>query len=361
MTDNPTPGRDRSVTVAAIRDFTERIDVRSPSEYTEDHLPGAVSHPVLDDNERARIGIMHAQESAFAARRAGAALVARNIATMLETSFATQPRNWAPLVYCWRGGQRSRSLAHMLNEIGWRAAQLEGGYRAYRRHVVGELATLPGRFRYEVICGLTGSGKSRLIAALAREGAQVLDLEAMARHRGSLLGDLPDQPQPTQKSFDSQLVAALETYDPARPVYVESESKKIGTVQLPDALLAAMRAADCIRIALPQPLRIELLKSEYAHFLADHGALTARLRHLVPLHGKKTIERWADAAKAGDWNTLVEELLALHYDPTYTRSIGKNFPRFAGAIDVAPSALTDAAFGALARALDARVRVRPAP
>jgi tRNA 2-selenouridine synthase len=358
MTGNAAPGRDRKVTVDAIGDFAERIDVRSPSEYAEDHLPGATSHPVLDDAERSRIGTLHAQDSAFAARRAGAALVARNIATMLETSFAAKPRDWAPLVYCWRGGQRSRSLAHMLNEIGWRAAQLEGGYRAYRRHVVTQLVTLPGRFRYQVICGLTGSGKSRLIAALAREGAQVLDLETMARHRGSLLGDVPDHPQPTQKSFDSQLVAALAAYDPARPVYVESESKKIGTVQLPDTLLAAMRAAECIRLALPQPLRVELLKIEYAHFLADHGALAARLERLIPLHGKKTIERWAGAAQAGDWDTLVGELLTLHYDPAYTRSIGRNFPRVAGGIDVTPAALTDTAFGTLARELDARIRTR---
>ena len=358
MIEGAAAGRDRKVTVDAIGDFAERIDVRSPSEYADDHLPGATSHPVLDDAERSRIGIMHAQESAFAARRAGAALVARNIATMLETSFGAKPRDWAPLVYCWRGGQRSRSLAHMLNEIGWRAAQLEGGYRAYRRHVVAQLATLPGRFRYQVICGLTGSGKSRLIAALDREGAQVLDLEAMAQHRGSLLGDLPDHPQPTQKSFDCQLVAALAAYDPARLVYVESESKKIGTVQLPDTLLAAMRAAECVRLALAQPLRVELLKSEYAHFLADHGALAARLEHLIPLHGKKTIERWTGAAQAGDWDTLVGELLTLHYDPAYTRSIGRNFPRVAGAIDVTPSALTDAAFGALARDLDAQAGAR---
>jgi tRNA 2-selenouridine synthase len=150
-------------------------------------------------------------------------------------------------------------------------------------------------------------------------------------------------------------VATLAKFDPARPVYVESESKKIGTVQLPDALLAAMRAAECVRLALPQPLRVELLKSEYAHFLADHGALAARLERLIPLHGKKTIERWTGAAQAGDWDTLVGELLALHYDPAYTRSIGRNFPRVAGAIDVTPSALTDAAFGTLARELDAQV------
>ena len=358
MIDSTARRYDNTVTMARLGDFRERVDVRSPSEYAEDHLPGARNHPVLDDTERARIGTMHAEESAFAARRAGAAIVARNLAAMIETSFAAKPRDWAPLVYCWRGGQRSRSLVHVMNEIGWRAVQLEGGYRAYRRRIVQQLTELPGRFRYEVVCGLTGSGKSRLIGALAREGAQVLDLEAMARHRGSLLGDLPDLPQPTQKAFDSQLVAALESCDPSRPVYVESESRKIGTVQLPDALLNAMRGAECIRISLPRPLRIELLKHEYAHFLGDHDALSARLVRLVPLHGKKTIERWIDAAKAEDWDGLVGELLELHYDPMYRRSIDRNFPRIASAIDVAPSTLTDGGFRDLARDLDVRVRER---
>ncbi len=356
MIDAPARRHDHKVGVDTIGAFRERVDVRSPSEYADDHLPGAASHPVLGDAERVRIGTLHAQESAFAARRAGAAIVARNIAAMIETSFAAKPRDWTPLVYCWRGGQRSRSLVHVLNEIGWRAVQLDGGYRAYRRQVVARLADLPGCFRYEVVCGLTGSGKSRLISALAREGAQVLDLEAMARHRGSLLGDLPDHPQPTQKSFDTALVSALATLDPARPVFVESESRKIGAVQLPDALLDAMRAAACIRVVLPRPLRIELLKHEYAHFLADHAALSARLARLVPLHGKKTVERWIDAAKAGDWDALVGELLEQHYDPVYRRSIERNFPRSDRAFDVSPSALTDTAFQALARAIDARAR-----
>ena len=358
MIDSAARRHDNRVSVERIGDFSERIDVRSPSEYAEDHLPGAESHPVLDDGERARIGTMHAEQSAFAARRAGSALVARNIAAMIETSFADQPREWAPLVYCWRGGQRSRSLVHVLNEVGWRAAQLEGGYRAYRRQVVARLAELPGRFRYAVVCGLTGSGKSRLIGALAAEGAQTLDLERMARHRGSLLGDLPDHPQPTQRSFDSELIATLECLDPSRPVYVESESRKIGTVQLPDALLDAMRAAECIRVVLPRPLRIALLKDEYAHFFDDREALADRLERLVPLHGKKTIARWMNAANAGDWDTLVSELLELHYDPMYRRSIDRNFPRIADALDVEPSTLADSAFRALARDLDVRVRER---
>jgi tRNA 2-selenouridine synthase len=347
------PRVDHKLGIAAMRDYPERIDVRSPAEFDEDHLPGAISHPVLSDGERARIGTMHAQESAFAARRAGAALVARNIAALLEGPFRDKPRDWAPLVYCWRGGQRSRSLTHILNQVGWRAVQLDGGYRAYRRHVVRELLTLPERFRYQVICGLTGSGKSRMLAALAADGAQVLDLEALARHRGSLLGDLPNDPQPSQRAFDTALYATLSSFDGEHPVYVESESRRIGTVEVPPSLLAAMRCAECIRVQLAQPMRIELLKSDYAHFLDDHVTLAARLDRLVPLHGRKTIERWAEAAASGDWDTLIRELLEIHYDPTYARSISKNFPLIEKATIVTPAAITDAAFRELAHELHA--------
>ncbi len=339
-----------------LRAHPDRIDVRSPSEYAEDHIPGAENHAVLDDLERARIGTLHAKESAFAAKRAGAALVARNIAAMLEGPFASKPRNWAPVVYCWRGGQRSRSLAHMLNEIGWHAVQLDGGYRAYRRHVIAVLATLPARFRFEVICGLTGSGKSRLLDALAAQGAQVLDLEALAQHRGSLLGDLPNEAQPSQKWFESQLAATLERLDPAQPVYVESESKKIGAVQVPEALLSAIRSADCIRVDTPERLRVALLKEEYTHYLADPAVLTARLAHLTPLHGRKTIERWTAAAAAGDWDALVGELLSRHYDPTYSRAIERNFARIAEAIVVTPMEIGEKAFRVLAREVETRVR-----
>ncbi len=351
---------ERKVAVDAIGEYPERIDVRAPSEYAEDHVPGATNHPVLDDAERARIGTMYAKESTFAAKRAGAALVARNVAAMLEGPFAGKPRTWAPLVYCWRGGQRSRSLVHMLNEIGWRAVQLDGGYRAWRRHVTAQLETLPARFRLEVICGLTGSGKSRFLGALAAEGAQALDLEALARHRGSLLGDLPGEGQPAQKWFESQLVAALARFDPAHPVYIEAESRKIGTVQVPDTLLAAMRASECVYLDTPQPLRVALLKDDYAHYVADPTVLATRLAHLTPLHGKKTVERWTAGAAAGDWDLLVADLLAHHYDPTYRRAIERNFARFADAIAVTPAAVGADDLRALAREVDARVRARHA-
>jgi tRNA 2-selenouridine synthase len=348
-------GSGTKIGLESLAEHPERIDVRSPAEFAIDHLPGAVNLPVLNDEERKHVGTLHAQDSAFAARKVGAALVACNIARIIETHCATKPRDWAPAVYCWRGGKRSASLAHVLNEIGWRAVQLDGGYRTWRRHVVAALTDVPARFRYVVVCGLTGSGKSRLLSALHAEGAQVLDLEELARHRGSLLGDLPSDPQPSQKAFDTALLTTLERFDPARPVYVESESRKIGAIQVPDALLDAMRRAACVRVDTPRELRVALLKDEYLHFIEDPASLTDKLQPLVPVHGRKVIDGWIAAAEAGEFDRLVDELLVMHYDPTYGRSILRNFPRHADALHVSPHAIDMPAFRALARDLDAQV------
>ena len=344
-TSAPYPGV-RRVAVAAIAEYPECIDVRSPAEFALDRVPRAANHPVLDDAERARIGTLHAA-SAFEARKAGAAVVARNIAAMIESAFVNRPRDWRPLVYCWRGGQRSRALVQVLQEIGWRAAQLEGGYRAYRRHVVAELARLPQRLRYIVICGLTGSGKSRLLAALAAAGAQTLDLEGIARHRGSVLGGMPGEEQPSQKLFESGLLDALSRLDPARPVFVESESRRIGAVQMPDALLEAMRAGRALTLVTPREARVALLQDEYAHFFAAPDAVGACLEPLVELHGKAKIARWEALAAQRDWEALIGELLDEHYDPIYTRSLKRNF---AAEMRVIEARSADAAaFAALAR------------
>lgn len=345
------PRAPRTVGVDALASHPDRLDVRSPSEYAEDHVPGAISCPVLDDGERALVGTLHAEQGAFEAKKVGAALVSRRIATILETVARDQPRGWSPLVYCWRGGKRSESLAHVLNEIGFPAVRLEGGYRTWRRHVVARLATLPGEFRYRVVCGVTGSGKSRLLAALAAEGAQVLDLEGLAQHRGSLLGDLPGAPQPSQKAFETAIHEAYGRLDPRRRVWVESESRKIGALQVPDALLARMREARCVLLELPTAARIALLKEEYAHFLADPAALAARLAHLKALHGQATIGRWSALAHAGDFDALVHDLLASHYDPTYLRAMQRNYAGFADAARVSPSDIGMPAFRALAKEL----------
>lgn len=324
----------KDVTVSQLTGYDDIIDVRSPAEYAEDRIPGAISAPVLDDDERALVGTLYAQASPFDARKRGAALIARNIATHLETLFKDKPRDWRPLVYCWRGGQRSGAMAHILAQVGWRVARLEGGYKAYRRHVMAELQRMPAQFEFRVVCGATGSGKSRLLHALLEQDAQVLDLEALAKHRGSLLGNLPDAPQPAQKMFDSLVWDALRGFDPAQPIFVEAESKKIGRVAVADALIEAMRSSPCILIDAPVKARVQLLMEDYAHFLRDPVLLTQSLAPLVALHGHKVIDHWKALAQQSAWEELVGELLTQHYDPAYRRSTEANFISLAHATRV---------------------------
>ena len=331
--------------------FDTIVDVRSPAEFALDHVPGAVNCPVLEDAERVRIGTMYKQESAFAAKLHGAAIVARNIARHLETTLAGKPRRWRPLVYCWRGGQRSAAMTHVLSTIGWPARQLEGGYQAFRRHVVAELQSLPLRFRLRVVCGPTGSGKSRLLRHLDRCGAQVLDLEELAQHRGSVLGALPASAQPSQKMFETRLWSVLRGFDPTRPVFVESESRKVGQLRLPEALIEHIRAADCIRLQLPAAARVRLLRDEYAHFETDPAVLRRQLDCLTALHGRQRVEHWQALAGDGRWDEMVRCLLAEHYDPAYQRSISRNFARAGEAQVVALADESDDSFARAARAL----------
>jgi tRNA 2-selenouridine synthase len=332
-----------------FKNFDTIIDARTPSEYALDHIPGAVNAPVLDDAERAQVGTLYKQISPFEAKKVGGALVAKNVARHMETIFKDARKDWKPLVYCWRGGKRSGAMAHLLREVGWDAETLPGGYRAYRRWVVEELSTRPEECSLEVIHGPTGSGKSRFLAALDRAGAQVLDLEALAAHRGSVLGSLPRRAQPSQKWFESQLLARLLALDAAKPVYVEGESKKIGEVQVPEALMARMRASPCIVLETALDTRIDLLLEEYEHFTADRAALEAQLDCLVALHGRERIGQWKALAAAGDWRGFVGRLLVEHYDPAYGRSSARNFVHLAGAPRVRIDGATDAAFDAAAR------------
>jgi tRNA 2-selenouridine synthase len=339
------------LTLADLRAFDAVLDARSPAEFAEDHLPGAINVPVLDDSERALVGTIYKQESAFEAKRIGAPLVARNIARHIEVLFAQKPRTWRPLVYCWRGGGRSGSLAHVLRQVGWDAQKLEGGYKAFRRQVVADLETLPGRFTFHVICGATGSGKSRLLEALGVEGAQVLDLEVLAAHRGSVLGELPDAPQPTQKWFETAIWSALSSFDAARPVFVESESKKVGNLRVPEALIERMRGSRCFRLEASEEARVALLMEEYAHFVANPEALREKLECLTPLHGAERIGAWTAQLRAGEWHPLVRDLLHDHYDPAYRRSLFRNYRDAEGAQAITVGAIDAASFRALAREL----------
>ena len=301
------------------------IDARSQREYAEDHLPCAVNLPVVDNEEYAEVGTTHRTDT-HRAYLIGVSYALRNISRSIDDLLARYPKDARMLVYCFRGGKRSKLWFDALSTIGYRVDRLPGGWKAYRAWVRDQLTELPRKFRYHVLCGPTGCGKTRLLSALAAVGAQVLDLEELAQHRGSLIGDIPGVAQPTQKWFDSQLVERLGRFDPARPIWVESESKKIGAIQVPSALLETMHDARLFNLGAPMAERVALWREDYSHFERDLDAMMSRLRFLRPLIGGEEFGRWESLAAERRAPELFQRLMEAHYDPAYARSIGKNYP-----------------------------------
>lgn len=336
-------------TVAQLSGFDEIIDARTPAEFAEDHIPGAVNLPVLDNEQRIVVGTMYKQQSAFEARRLGGALVVENIARHLQTYLKDKPKSWRPLIYCWRGGQRSGSFATWLRMVGWDAHQLQGGYKSFRHHVIDDIARIAPALHWQVVCGPTGSAKTRILEALARAGAQTLDLEDLAAHKGSVLGALPDRPQPTQKRFETTLSTRLQAFDPARPVYVEAESRKIGVVFVPEPLILAMRRSACIAIDATRDARLSFLVRDYGYLGDDVALLQANIARLADLQSRETIARWHELAAQRDLSTLFGELIDLHYDPLYRRSQNGNYAGFATAPRLSCDDLSDAGIQDLAR------------
>ncbi|UGQ48519.1 tRNA 2-selenouridine(34) synthase MnmH [Massilia endophytica] len=336
--------------IAQLDEFDTIIDVRSPSEYALDHLPNAINCPVLDDEQRARVGTLYKQTGSFEAKKIGAALVVRNIGDHIEALWLDKPRDWKPLVYCWRGGNRSGTMAYLMAKIGWPVVQLDGGYKAFRNRVNADLLQTP-ELDFRVVCGTTGSGKTRLLQTLESIGAQVLDLEQLAAHRGSVLGYIPSQPQPSQKAFETSIWDRLRRFDPTMPVFVESESKKVGALRVPAALMDRVRASPCIAIELPRSERVNLLLEDYRHFVTDAPALNAQLEHLTPLHGRAKISQWQELALEGRMRELFEQLLVDHYDPAYLRSLDRNFPLLKQAQTIDLQDISPASYLAAARKL----------
>ena len=312
-------------------DFSAIIDARSEDEFAHDHLPGAINWPTLNNAERALIGTMFKQINPFEAQKLGASLAAANISRHIAQHALDLPRNWQPLIYCWRGGKRSGSLSMVLGQIGFKVTLIEGGYKAFRSALLADLPRRVERLSYRVICGPTGSGKTRLLQALAREGAQVLDLEALASHRSSVLGVMPGRPQPSQKHFDTLVWTALCGFDPERPVFVESESRKVGNLSVPESLMLAMRASPCVHLQLSDAERVGLLLEDYDFFVRDPDFFCQRLQALVELRGRATVEDWQARVRQGDVSSVVEDLLHTHYDPTYASSLERNFKHSSGA------------------------------
>ena len=305
--------------------FSTIIDARSEGEYALDHLPGAVNWPSLNNEERIFVGTMYKQQGAFEAQKHGAALVAANISHHIQREVLTLPKNWQPLIYCWRGGKRSGSLSMVLGQIGFKIYLIEGGYKAFRAALVDDIPKRVAPLQFNIISGPTGSGKTRLLHALADEGAQVLDLEDLACHRSSVLGHIPGQPQPSQKHFDTKIWQALRSFDPARPVFVESESRKVGNLSIPESLMQAMRNSPCFELQLSLDERVALLMEDYRFFVDDHALFCHRLDALVAIRGKAVVEAWKEQVHNGQIEDVVRDLLVLHYDPTYASSMVRNF------------------------------------
>ena len=341
------------VQVAERHAFDTIVDARSPAEYALDHIPGAINCPVLDDDERRIVGTLYQQRGAFEARRVGGAMVAANLARHLRESFAERPAHWKPLVYCWRGGLRSGSMVSWLRLVGWDAQQLAGGYKRWRRHVIDLIGTLAPRLPLVVICGATGSAKTRVLQALAAQGQQVLDLEALACHKGSLLGALPGQAQPSQTAFETRIAEVLEHIDLARPLYIEGESRRIGRLDVPVPLVERMRASPVLEIAAEPAARLAYLLRDYAYLGAQPEWLAQQLGMLKELHGKAVVARWQDWAQRGELPALFAELTALHYDPAYARSQPRHFLAWSARRIVPANDLSPAGIEALAHQLAA--------
>jgi tRNA 2-selenouridine synthase len=337
--------------IAQLHSFDTVIDARTEDEFAEDHLPGAVNWPTLNNQERIDIGTMYKQVNAFEAKKRGAAIAARNIAAHLEREVIDKPRDWKPLAYCWRGGKRSGSLSLILDQIGFRATLVGGGYKAFRAAIVADIPKLVEPLQLRVVCGTTGSGKTRLLHALKTLGAQVLDLEDLANHRSSVLGAMPGMPQPTQKRFDTLVWEALRSIDATRPVFVESESKKVGNVSVPTALIEKMRAGTCLDLVLPVESRVELLLEDYDYLTKNPAYFCSRLDILAQFKGKAVVEAWKELVLQGDLKPVVRDLLTSHYDPGYLQSMQRNFDQYGQAKTISPDDHSMGAMIGLAKTL----------
>ena len=299
------------------------IDARSPREFAEDHIPGALNLPVVANDEYAKVGTTH-KDDPHQAYLIGVRLSLRNISDHIAEHLAHCSENTRFLVYCFRGGKRSKLWADNLRTIGFKVDVLKGGWKNYRRWVRDGLDGLPPQFCFRVLSGSTGTGKTRLLSALASIGEQVLDLEELAGHRGSLIGALPGISQPSQKFFETTLLDKLRSFDLGRVVWVEDESRRIGAIQLPDTMFDAIRRGDIYALEALMTERVRLWREDYPHLVADPVQMVERLQPIRSLVGAEEYDRWTTAAAQGAIDELFERVMRMHYDPCYQRSMRKD-------------------------------------
>ena len=287
------------------------LDVRAPGEYAQGHIPGALSFPLFSDEERAAVGTMYKQVGKEEAMELGLRIVGPKM-----EGFVKQAKILAPTrklaVHCWRGGQRSGSMAWLFRQSGFEVVTLEGGYKAYRQHVLHLLDN--SALNLVVLGGRTGSGKTKILHALKLLGEQIIDLEAIAHHKGSAFGFIGEEPQPTVEQFENELLEAILPLDASRRVWVENESRSIGRVYIPDSFWAKMRVSPLVNVSIPDTDRIQNLLEDYVR--TDRSELEAAFQKIASKLGGLNLKTALESLEQGDFSAAARIALA-YYDKTY--------------------------------------------
>lgn len=299
----------------ALRDqLVPVLDVRSPAEYGHAHISGALSFPLFDDVERSEVGTLYRQVSAEAAMMRGLTIVGPKMGLFMEEALAISPDRRVA-VYCARGGKRSESMAWLLHQGGFEVTLLKGGYKKARRYYLDMVSS--GQWRFAMLGGHTGSGKTAILRALAGQGAQVIDLEALARHRGSAFGALDDRGQPSCEDFENRLAEALRKQDQGRIIWMENESRHIGRVRIPVEIWGLMRSAPLVQLEVPRDMRLRSILEEYG--VAEPEALREAFRRIRLRMGPQHADTAIRMLDAGDL-TGAAGLALDYYDRLYAHN-----------------------------------------
>jgi tRNA 2-selenouridine synthase len=300
-----------------ISHYSIIIDVRSPAEFKEDHVPNSINLPVLSNKERHQIGIKYTENS-FMAKKEGAVIISKNISKIIKKiNFSKQDK---VLIYCWRGGLRSLSLYLVLKQIGYDVYLLDGGYKSFRKAVVNFLEKDALKYKFNQIIGITGVGKTLFLKELHKKNFQVIDFEGLAKHKGSILGSLPGVEQPSQKLFETMIYQKLFDFDLKKNVWVEAESIKVGKLSIPSLIWKKMPTGKNIKLNSSIDERVEYILKDYKYFTNNPELMTIALQVLRRIIPKEEYQKIELSLKMKEYRDFVKNLIIYHYDKAYKKT-----------------------------------------